>query len=214
MIKDLLNQRFSRLLVIEKLPSKNGRALWMCLCDCGNEKEVSSKHLISGGTNSCGCFRSENSSTLRTNSAIPFKDRLLAMPSGCIEWQGSKDKDGYGTFRSGKRDHKAHRFAYEKAFGIIPKGMLVCHTCDNPSCCNPEHLFLGTPRDNSNDCVNKGRQAKGVWNANAKLTDHIVCLIREMYKSGKTQQEIADIFGLFQTTVSRIVRGVAWKHVK
>lgn len=214
MIKNLLNQRFFRLLVIEKLPSKKGRALWKCLCDCGKEKEVLSKHLLSKSVKSCGCFRSDNSSALRTNSAVLFEDRLLAMPSGCIEWQGSRDKNEYGTFRSGKRDHKAHRFAYEKTFGIIPRGMLVCHTCDNPPCCNPDHLFLGTSKDNSNDCVTKGRQARGVWNANAKINDHMVCTIREMYKKGKTQQEIANTFGLFQTTISRIVRGVAWKHVK
>lgn len=214
MIKDLLNQRFSRLLVVEKLPSKNGRTLWKCLCDCGNEKEVSGKHLLSESTKSCGCFRSDNSSALRTNSAILFKDRLLLMPSGCLEWQGSRDKSGYGTFRSGKRDYKAHRFAYEKAFGIIPKGIVICHTCDNPPCCNPDHLFAGTTKDNSKDCVSKGRQAKGDKNGNSKLNDHVVRLIKEAHQKGYTQTKIAEIYATDQTNVSKIVRGTAWKHVK
>lgn len=214
MQKNLLNQRFYRLSVICQLESVNGRAMWKCLCDCGNEKVVSSTHLLSGSVKSCGCYRSDIISALRESEAIPFSDRLLLMPSGCIEWQGARDRGGYGTLRSGKRDHKAHRFAYEKAFGPIPSGMLVCHTCDNPPCCNPEHLFLGTPKENSADCVIKGRQTRGERQGNAKITDHIVCMIMDMYRGGKSQQAIADNFGVHQTTISKIVRGIAWKHVK
>ena len=73
----------------------------------------------------------------------------------CWEWTASKDKDGYGLFHFNRKQVRAHRFA----FGLdnIPKGMAVCHTCDNPGCVNPDHLFLGTNLDNTQDMISKGR---------------------------------------------------------
>ena len=75
----------------------------------------------------------------------------------CIEWRGTRTRSGYGQkVIKGKR-YRTHRLAYEWANGPIPKGMLVLHSCDNPACCNPNHLFLGTQSDNMRDCANKGR---------------------------------------------------------
>jgi hypothetical protein len=76
------------------------------------------------------------------------------MTRDCIEWKGRTDKDGYGTIGS----RRAHRVAWEQTFGPIPDGLQVLHKCDNPPCCNPDHLFLGTRTDNMNDKVRKGRQ--------------------------------------------------------
>lgn len=77
----------------------------------------------------------------------------------CWEWLGGKDRHGYGQFRTEKKQHKtmAHRFSYEIHIGPIPDGMKVCHSCDNPSCVNPDHLWVGTQADNVRDMIAKGR---------------------------------------------------------
>ena len=80
--------------------------------------------------------------------------------NGCWIWKAGKDKDGYGTIYIG-RHYRAHRVSYMIHCGAIPADNLVCHTCDNPSCVNPLHLFIGSSQDNVNDMVKKGRQAKG-----------------------------------------------------
>ena len=87
-----------------------------------------------------------------------LRGKLIATPSGCLEFQGYCDSNGYGQISINDKTHLAHRVAFEQAHGPIPKGLVICHRCDNPSCCNPEHLFLGTHADNVADKVSKGRQ--------------------------------------------------------
>lgn len=80
--------------------------------------------------------------------------------SRCWIWSLAKDKDGYGVAHKGKKNIRAHRISYEAFIGQIPEDMGVLHKCDNPSCCNPQHLFLGTNQDNMNDMVSKGRKPR------------------------------------------------------
>ncbi len=139
-----------------------------------------------------------------------LRERLKAMPSGCWEWQGYRDKDDYGQISSGRESPKllrTHRAVWEIVFGPIPKGLLVLHTCDSPPCCNPAHLFLGTGAENSADMVSKGRQAKGEANGQAKLTVALVKAIRADPRSGPT---IAAEYGVGRTLVSQIKRRIVW----
>jgi hypothetical protein len=213
-MRDLLGTRVGRLTVIEPAGSRNGRAVWRCKCDCGVETLKSSKHLISGNSRSCGCYRSDVVKALRASEAASFESRLQAnISTGCLEWTGSRDRQGYGTVRTGGKDYKAHRVAYERACGTIPPGVFVCHKCDNPPCCNPDHLFLGDAKTNSEDAKNKMRHARGDQNGYAKVSKHTVKRIRVLAKE-MSQQAVADLFGIHQTTVSKIILRKSWVHVE
>lgn len=133
----------------------------------------------------------------------------------CWIWKRSKDKNGYGYIKKDKRTHKAHRISYELHNG--PVGNLwVLHSCDNPSCVNPQHLWLGTAQDNNDDMMKKNRQKHVGWeaigekNPNAKLTQEDVDWIRANYTRGKGP-EFSQRFGVGVYQITKIVRGEAWK---
>ncbi len=141
----------------------------------------------------------------------------------CWIWMHGKNK-GYGIFWANGKTIRAHRISYVFFKGRIPKKMLVCHLCDNPSCVNPGHLFLGTPRDNIQDSISKKRfpgiianrknLAKGTRVNTAKLKDSDIVKIRRMYLNGKfTQKQLSKKFGVNQQSVSGIVLNQTWRHV-
>lgn len=136
---------------------------------------------------------------------------------GCWLWQAALNAQGYGKIQlRGRITMGAHRIAYYLTTGVDPgQGLLVCHTCDNPPCCNPEHLFLGTYQDNRRDCVNKRRHGLGA----AKITRQQAREIQAVYAErvpGKylprgTCQGLMDKYGLNRATICRIGRGGNWK---
>ena len=138
----------------------------------------------------------------------PFSEKYTTEPNtGCWLWTSGWDSDGYGLATG---NVKAHRLSYEIAYGPIPKGLSVCHKCDTPPCVNPDHLFLGTNKDNAQDRVMKGRGAAGEKNANARLTDEVA---REIVMSSLSNREVAKSIGVCVATVSHVRKGRSWGHV-
>lgn len=132
----------------------------------------------------------------------------------CWNWNSGLTKAGYGQFHCDGRNTRAHRYSYELHHGPVPKGKFICHTCDNERCVNPDHLFLGIPKDNSDDMVQKDRQSKGSKRYNAKLTEKDVKVIKRRLLKGEKPRIIAEDFGVDPTTISAINKGRNWKHVE
>jgi len=138
--------------------------------------------------------------------------------SDCIEWTGCLGNKGYGQRLIKGKSYLTHRLAYVEHHGLSIEdidGMLVCHRCDNPPCLNPGHLFLGTHKDNMADMYAKGREnpPRGSRNHTSKLTEADIPIIRQMLSVGMTQVSIAKRFGVWQTAISKIKRGVRWSHI-
>jgi len=136
---------------------------------------------------------------------------------GCHIWDSHLGIGGYGQVWFKRKIHRVHRLMYEFKKGPIPEGMVICHTCDTPSCVNPDHLFLGTQKDNIQDCINKGRNGKGYRGHNAgtaKLTEEQVSEIRSLLKEGVMHRKIAEEFGVVRRTVGDINTGRSWRWLK
>lgn len=136
-------------------------------------------------------------------------------PDDCWLWTGARTSAGYGAYGIKGVVTGAHRISYYLAHGHLAPDLLVCHTCDEPACCNPAHLFAGTPLDNMRDKVKKGRQYRpiGSCNSRAKLNAEDVREIRAAYAQGRHYRDIAKEFGIHPYYVHSIVRGDSWAHV-
>ena len=148
-------------------------------------------------------------------------DAIIDEETGCWEYQGQIKTNGYGYFtiyvswmRIQKRKFAAHRVAYAFFNGVDPKDKFVCHSCDNPKCINPDHLWLGTHQHNMNDMVEKGRQAlqNGFNNGACKITKENLVEIVRMLKKGYSNKAIADKFSVTHSSISSIRRGKSWSE--
>jgi len=157
-----------------------------------------------------------------------IENSIVKQENGCWEWIKHIDKYGYGQI-SVKEDgiHKSkliHRVMYELKHGTIQDGLLACHTCDNRKCCNPDHIFLGTAKDNAEDMVAKGRsvvssgaftseKTKGEKNGRSLLTQEDVDEIRARRDKGLKYGELkamAEEFGIAYVTIQKIVANKIW----
>lgn len=147
------------------------------------------------------------------------KRRLLEnikIENDCWIWQrGIFSKDGYGQTQINKKKYRTHRLSYMVFKGIDPGKMYVCHTCDNRKCVNPEHLWLGTARQNTKDSLDKGRSVllKGEDSYSSFLTENEVKEIKILLKKGIFQREIAILYGVSQSNISCISKGETWTHI-
>lgn len=157
--------------------------------------------------------------------------------AGCWIWTGTRNSNGYGILRSEGQSLRAHRLSYEFHIGQVPDGLFVCHKCDVPSCVNPDHLFLGTAKDNSEDMMRKKRNmhvtkpwtlARGDRNGTrtkpesvrrgskiewSRLDESEVCEIRRRFGLGETAKSLASEFGVYFGTIYNVCSRRTWKHV-
>lgn len=145
-------------------------------------------------------------------------DVKVTKSSDCWIWTGGGDRHGYGRFWYDGKMQLSHRVNWLLHNGPIPDGLCVLHTCDNPPCVNPAHLWLGTQADNMHDCANKGRAVGGISRGQrhglAKLTDDKVLEIRRIYSAGgTTQRELAGAFEVSQAVINYILLRKTWAHI-
>ena len=202
---DLVGKEFNNWKIIGP-KKKNGSAYFIkCICKCGIEKFVRIDYVTKGRSKSCGCFRKN------------FKElffRHVEKSDGCWNWIGSLNQKGYGSFNNSKfLTKRTHRISWIIHFGKIPKGLFVCHSCDNPACVNPEHLFLGTAQDNTNDMFKKNREKplKGEDCPRSKLTKEDVINIRN--ESNLKKVDLAKKYGVSKDHIDGIIRRDSWRHI-
>lgn len=156
----------------------------------------------------------DNKKRLRNRSVSErFHAKYEVKNSGCWEWTESFDGNGRGGMTIEGTRKLAHILSYSLHKGEVPKGLCVCHKCDNPLCVNPNHLFLGTQIDNLKDMREKGRHVFGTRNGTSKLNDLSVIIAREARLKGYYISNIARYFKVNESVMSKAIRGITWGHV-
>lgn len=223
--KCLKDKVFGKLRVLREFgKNKHGKTIWVCECACGNDNFLAiASPLINGKTRSCGCIRSlpkleyYEKTKSRITSSIVYEN-------GCWVWQKNvRANFPHGVmgwnFNKKKGNWQAHRVAYTIWKGDIPEGMFVLHSCDNPRCVNPDHLHLGTQKDNMIEMRERGRARdevrgrKGVRHHKAKLTDDQVREIRRLKKLGVSGLELARTYNVTNPLIYGICNNKIWTHV-
>lgn len=149
-------------------------------------------------------------SNSRPELKVKFENNF-SKTDGCWVWKGTIDGYGYGVIDYIGKRYRAHVLSLEFDGRPVPKGMLGCHHCDNPSCVNPSHIYPGTQKDNANDAVSRKRLAFGERNFNAKLSESDVLEIRNI--SGHSPTAISKIYGVSRQTISKIINREIWRHL-
>lgn len=203
-----------------------------CICEnCGCEFERAYKRRFCG----LGCWHKFNARRMASFNDSRFQwskateeekrerirmqlEKFAIRKEGCWGWSGYKDKDGYALINTGSNgkgyhERRAHRISWELINGKIPDGKMILHSCDNPICTNPDHLFSGNNQTNSDDKLEKERGNRGSKHGLSKLTEDQVFEIRKMYLQGYKPCVIREKFSISPMTLSQIMRNKIWKHV-
>lgn len=195
-----------------RAPGSNPSGL--CQCGCGQQTPLAKYTDPRDGSTKGEPLRF----ITNHHSRRPIADRFWSHvdTSGgmfaCWPWTGFRGRPGYGQLG---RNLRANRVAYELHNGPIPPDGVICHTCDNPSCVNPAHLFLGTQLDNIADATRKGRVRHGEGHYHAKLTADDVREIRQRYAAGGiSYSRLASLYGISIGTVGKLVRRQRWQHIE
>lgn len=229
---NISGQMFNRLTAVRQLDgrSSSGSIVWLFRCLCGNETMVPSFRVLSGKTKSCGCLQKEKAAKSaeimraeKARRAPSLTDRFWSKVNKksqdeCWPWTACvrRKDEGYGAFFYCGTNHPASRVAWILTNGNVGPKTEVCHSCDNPPCCNPRHLFLGTRKDNNDDKVTKKRHAFGERVNTAKLTEHEALEIKRLKLTSLApagyREDIARRFGIKRNTVTDIWNRT-WKHL-
>lgn len=183
---------------------------------CGGNFTALQAEIRRGGGKFCGrpCYERSISKPRQTVEERFWSKVARRESTHCWLWQKSFRAGGYGSFRWDV-EQLAHRAAWVLTFGPVPDGMDVCHRCDNPPCCNPSHLFLGSRGENNADRHVKGRSnsAHGEQNGNAKLTPDAIAAIREARARGVHLIDLAAEHGVSISTVHAVATRITWRTV-
>lgn len=212
----------------DNTPTDNKIPYGYCRCGCGQKTKIAPKNNFSLGHIKDKPYRFIKGHHNRLRPWGDAEQRFWekvdkdgpihpVLKTRCWLWAASRTSYGYGQFWTGKERDSSHRFAYFLSHGAIPDGMLVCHKCDNPSCVNPNHLFLGTPGDNTADMIKKGRNnpnpKTGRDHPSAKLGPDRVKQIRLRYKNGEKAKDLAKEYRVCTANIYHIVKRKSWKHI-
>ncbi len=191
-----------------------------CHCGCGQKTRIAKQtHYIKDGT--CIIAGKPNLYFV-SHSGVPIDRKFwqyidVRVPMECWNWMRYKLPSGYGMVSMNGKVEYTHRVSYIICIGEIPKGLSVLHRCDNPSCCNPNHLFLGTQTENLDDMTKKGRRRyrahRGSENGSAKLNESLVIEIRSKYKNGARISKLAKEYRVNNSTIWCITTNRHWKNV-
>ena len=225
MKKDLSGNTYGTFHVISFSHRNKANYMWLCECTkCKENKLIDGYELRSERRLVCkSCKQFELQKSRREDVKYKFLGFIDIKTNGCWIWNGFKDKDGYGICWRGYYNQRANRTSYWIFNGDFPKEKWILHKCDNPSCVNPDHLYLGDVRQNVKDALERGRFPKGANikkgrvgenNHKSKLTSEQVKSIRQEYIPFiRNSQTLAKKYGVSASCINRIVKGDSWKCV-